>query len=164
MTTTTRRRFRRLAPLVAGAALATGIGTATGGSADAAFLTTYFHPIVNYGQGTCAVRVGLDVAMSYADAVAFIAHPGEEATVKLYGDDPSFDNGIVGVAVDAPTWPQAWAGGYSVEFAAEIPCRWLNEDNSIFDNRDEIYARVTFADFRTGTTHTANSNVRTGYF
>lgn len=164
MTTTIPRRGRRIASIVAGAALATGIGAASGGSADAAFLTTYFHPIINYGQGTCAVRVGLDVAMSEADALAFIAHPGEEATVKLYGDDPYFDNAIVAVPVDAPTWPQSWAGGYSVEFAAEIPCGWLNEDNSWTDNHDEIYARVTFADFRTGLTHRANSGNRTGYF
>ena len=136
-----------------------------GGSADAAFLTTYLHPIVNYGQGTCAVRVGLDVAMSEADAQAFIAHPGEEATVKLYGDDPSYDNALFAVPVDAPTWPQSWAGGYSVEFAAEIPCGWLNEDSGWYeDAHDEIYARVTFADFRTGVTHTANSGNRTGYF
>ena len=164
MTTTTRRRMRRLGPIIAGAALAAGAAAAAGGTADAAFLTTYFHPIVNHGQGTCSVRVGLDVAMSQADAEAFIAHPGQEATVRLYGDDPVWDNGIVAVPVDAPTWPQAWAGGYSVEFAADLPCRLLNEDNSWTDNRDEIYARVTFADFRTGSTHTANSGVRVGYF
>ena len=164
MTTSIRRRLKRLGPLVAGAALATAIAASSGGSADAAFLTTYFHPIINYGQGTCGVRVGLDVAMSEADAQAFIAHPGQEATVKLYGDDPIWDNALVAVPVDAPTWPQTWAGGYSVEFAAQIPCSRLNEDNSWTDNRDEIYARVTFADFRTGSTHTANSGVRVGYF
>jgi hypothetical protein len=159
-----RRRVGGLAAAVAAATVAGVVGLGAAGTADAAFLTTYFHPIVNHGQGTCSVRVGLDVAMSEADARAFIAHPGEEATVKLYGDDEWFDNALVAVPVDAPTWPQAWAGGYSVEFAADLPCSRLNEDNSVFDNRDEIYARVTFADFRTGRTHTANSGNRTGYF
>lgn len=164
MTTKLRRRARRLAPAAAALAFTAGIGLASAGSADAAFLTTYLHPIVNHGQGTCSVRVGLDVAMSEADARAFLAHPGEEATVKLYGDDQWYDNALISIPVDAPTWPQVWAGGYSVEFAAAIPCSRLNEDTSIFDNRDEIYARITFADFRTGVTHTANSGVRTGYF
>ena len=159
-TRTGRRRTRRFATALTAVGVTAGAAMASAGTADAAFLTTYLHPIINYGNGICEVRVGLDVAMSEADAHAFIAHPGEEASVKLYGDDEWYDNFVAYVPVDAPTWPQPWAGGYSVEFFSQLSCSTLNEDWG----EDDIYARITFEDFRTGLTHRANSNVRHGHF
>ena len=160
-TPTRQRRTRRFATALAAVGVtAAGAAVASAGTADAAFLTTYLHPIINYGNGVCEVRVGLDVAMSEADARAFIDHPGEEASVKLYGDDEWFDNFVAYLPVDAPTWPQTWAGGYSVEFFGQLPCSTLNEDWG----EDDIYARITFEDFRTGLIHRANTNVQHGNF
>jgi hypothetical protein len=155
------RGGKRLGRALAVLMITSAATVATAGAAYAdPFMTTYFHPIERLGDGICQVRVGLDISMSESDALSFIAHPGEEATVKLYGDDPVFDNYLTGVPVDAPTWPQAWAGGYSVEFTKQLGCSTLNEDVG----RDEIYAKVRFADFRNGRVSYSSSNVRTGSF
>jgi hypothetical protein len=154
----TRRRHRRRQRILgAVAALSVGAGVAAaGGSADAAsFIDIYLHPIRKLSGGLCEARVGVDIQMPYADALDVIAHPGDEATMKLYGDDPWFDNALINLPVDSPTWPQAWAGGYSVEFTRVFGCDVLNEDWN--DPEDEIYARVRFLDIRTGQTHYANS-------
>ena len=49
-----------------------------------------------------------------------------------------------------------WAGGLSVEFTRTFSCHLLDEDWR--DDEDEIFAKITFNDFRTGRTQTANSN------
>jgi hypothetical protein len=150
------RRARVAIGALAAMAAAAGVAVNSGGAADAASMSVYLHPIQTMGGGVCTARVGLDIAMSEADARSFIAHPGEEATVKLWADDPIWDNAIIALPTDAPTWPQAWAGGYSVEFVRTFSCHLLDEDWR--DDADEIYAKVTFNDFRTGTTQTATSN------
>ena len=157
-----RRARRRLLGAVAALGATTATVASAGGHADAAFIDVYLHPIERLSGDLCVARVGTDINMSYADALSFIAHPGEEATVKLRGDDPIWDNSLIALPVDAPTWPQAWAGGYSVEFTRLFSCHILNEDWN--DPEDEIYAQVTFQDFRTGQTHRANSAVTVGDF
>ena len=155
MTITRKRRRHRV---VLGAVAALTASTTVAGVAGQAhadgLIDVYLHPIEQLGGSLCSARVGVDIAMSEADAQAFIAHPGEEATVKLWADDPIWDNGIIGLPTDAPTWPQAWAGGYSVEFTRVISCELLNED---WEGEDEIYAQVTFNDFRTLVTHRVNT-------
>jgi hypothetical protein len=142
-------------------AIMAGAGVVASSAAEAdPFMTVYLHPVGNLGSGICEVRIGVDINMSEADARAFIDHPGEEATAKLWADDEWYDNGIATIGVDAPTWPQTWAGGYSVEYVRQLACSWLNEDGG----RDELYAQITFDDFRTGQTHRANSNQVTGYW
>jgi hypothetical protein len=155
MTITNHPRRRRAA---LGAIAALTVGTAVAGAADRAeaggFISVYLHPIQEIGGQLCSARVGVDVNMSESDAREFIAHPGDEATVKLMADDPIWDNAIIALPTDAPTWPQTWAGGYSVEFTRIFSCHFLNED---WEGQDEIYARVTFNDFRTGVTHYVNT-------
>jgi len=154
MTTTTHPRRR--AALGAVAALTVGAAVAgVAGRADAGgFIDAYFHPIQQMSGELCSARVGVDVNMSEADARAFIAHPGDEVTVKLMGDDSIWDNFLISLPTDAPTWPQSWAGGYSVEVTRVFSCETLDED---WEGADEVYARVTFNDFRTGVTHTVNT-------
>ena len=153
---TRRRPRRRHRVMGAVAALSVGAGVvAASGSAEASFIDIYLHPIRKLSGGLCEARVGVDINMPYADALDVIAHPGEEATVKLYGDDWWYDNALIALPVDSPTWPQAWAGGYSVEFTRVFGCDVLNEDWN--DPEDEIYAKVRFLDIRTGQIHTANS-------
>jgi hypothetical protein len=156
MTTPHNKTRRRRAALGAlGVVAAAGALTGPASQADAGgFITAYFHPVQEIGGGLCTARVGVDINMSEADAQSFIAHPGEEATVKLFGDDPIWDNAIIALPTDAPTWPQAWAGGYSVEFVRTFGCYYLNED---WEGDDEVYAQVTFNDFRTGVTHRVNT-------
>jgi hypothetical protein len=155
MTITKHPRRQRAA---LGAIAALTFGSAAVGVADQAeaggFISVYFHTIQPIGGQLCSARVGVDVNMSESDARDFIAHPGDEATVKLMGDDLIWDNTIIALPTDAPTWPQAWAGGYSVEFTRVFSCHFLNED---WEGADEIYARLTFNDFRTGVTHYVNT-------
>jgi hypothetical protein len=142
-------------------AIVAGASFVAGGPAEAApFISTYLHPIQDYGDGWCRVRVGVDIQMSETDAISFLNHPGQEATARLWGDDPYFDDGLDSLPV-AYLWPQAWAGGYSVEYQLYIGCGFLDEDG---DGGDEIYAQITFDDFRTGQRHTGNSNVRSGNY
>lgn len=124
------------------------------------FITVYLHPIRAYDDGWCFIRVGVDIQMSEADAISFLDHPGEEATARLWGDDPYSDDRLDPLSVDRG-WPRTWAGGYSVEYSLWIGCGFLDEDG---DGRDEIYAQITFDDFRTGQRHVANSANRTGNY
>ena len=41
-------------------------------------------------------------------------------------------------------------GGISAEFDALVPAALLDEDDSWFDNRDELFARVSLYDARSG--------------
>ncbi|HWM22491.1 MAG TPA: hypothetical protein VNO51_22560 [Ilumatobacteraceae bacterium] len=149
------RARRALGALVAVAA-ASGVAIGNGGSADAATMTVFLHPIQIMSGGICTARVGVDIAMSQADAQTFIDHPGEEVTAKMWADDPIWDNALIALPTDAPAWPQTWAGGLSVEFVRTFSCHILDEDWR--DDEDEIFAKVTFNDFRVGRTQTANSN------
>ena len=149
------RRRRAALGAIAALSVGAGVGAVGGGSAEASFIDIYLHPIRKLGGGVCEARVGVDINMPYSHALEFLAHPGEEATMKLYGDDQWWDNALINLPVDSPTWPQAWAGGYSVEFTRLFGCDVLNEDWN--DPEDEIYARVRFLDIRTGQTHYANS-------
>jgi len=158
-TTRTPRLAARFARTLVALAILAGAAVVGSSAAQAdPFMTVYLHPVEQLGSGICRVRIGLDIQMSEADAWDFINHPGEEAVAKLWGDDPSFDNGIATIGVDYPAWPQAWAGGYSVEYVRDLSCSWLDEDWG----EDDIYAQIIFDDFRTGRRHVANSSVRHG--
>jgi hypothetical protein len=150
------RRIRRSLTALAAVAATSGVAVGAPGSADAVSMSVFLHPVQVMSGGVCSVRVGVDIAMSEADARMFIANPGEEVTAKLWADDPIWDNGIIGLPTDAPAWPQAWAGGLSVEFTRTISCHLLDEDWR--DDPDEIFAKITFNDIRCGRTETANSN------
>jgi hypothetical protein len=149
-------KTRRVLGALAAVAAASGAAIGTNGSADAATMSVFLHPVVEMSGAVCTARVGVDIAMSEADALTFLAHPGEEVTAKLWADDPIWDNALIGLPTDAPAWPQAWAGGLSVEFVRTFSCHILDEDWR--DDEDEIFAKITFNDFRTGRTQTANSN------
>ena len=150
------RRGRRALAAFAAVAAASGVAIGTTGSAEAATMSVYLHPIQFASGAVCTARVGVDIAMSQADAQSFLAHPGEEVTAKLWADDPIWDNALIALPTDAPVWPQAWAGGLSVEFVRTFSCHILDEDWR--DDADEIFAKITFNDFRVGRTQTANSN------
>jgi len=165
--TTRVRRSRRVLGTLAALAATTGVAGAATGTAEAApSMTVYLHPIQVLPGDVCVARVGVDISMSYADALALLAHPGEEATAKLWGDD-WWDNALISLPVDSPTWPQAWEGGYSVEFTRAFGCHVIDEDYCQpweLGWCDEIYAQVSFLDIRNGRTYKANSNVVIGDF
>jgi hypothetical protein len=112
-------------------------------------------------DGNIAVHLGIDVAMSRAEAQAVIDHPGEEFSAKIVGDDPVYDNNLVSVPV---TWSAAGDGGLSAEFDRLATYGDLNEDDGYFDGYiDELYGHIDLADPRSG--HRGfNSAVISGYY
>ncbi|SDJ06301.1 hypothetical protein [Nonomuraea jiangxiensis] len=133
------------------------VNTCTGGTGH-----TICFSLDRQDDGNIAVHLGIDVAMSRADAQAIIDHPGEEFSAKIFGDDPVYDNGLVSVPV---TWSAAWDGGLSAEFDRVATFAQLNEDDGYFDGYiDELYGRIELVDFRSGQTRGFNSAVITGYY
>jgi hypothetical protein len=102
------------------------------------------------------VHVGIDVYMSRADAEALIAQPGNALSAAMYGDDGSTEQFLFDLT---PTFESAGDTGIGAEFDMFVPASWLDEDSSWCDlpwcnNRDEVFARVTLTDARTGWSRT----------
>ncbi|WP_433436849.1 hypothetical protein [Nonomuraea sp. CA-141351] len=142
---------------LAGPASADPVNKCTGGTGY-----TICFSLDRQDDGNIAVHLGIDVAMSRADAQAIIDHPGEEFSAKIFGDDPVYDNGLVSVPV---TWSAAWDGGLSAEFDRLATFAQLNEDDGYFDGYvDELYGHIDLVDFRSGQTRGFNSAVISGYY
>jgi hypothetical protein len=108
------------------------------------------------------VHIGIDVTMSQQDAQAIIDSPGEEFSAKVIADDPSFDNFLFYVPV---TWSASWAGGLSAEFDIVVDGSRLNEDDGWFEGwLDEVYAKISLYDPRSGVTRTWTTNVIVQYY
>lgn len=98
------------------------------------------------------VHVGIDVHMSLQDAQSIIDAPGNPFVARIVGSDPLADNNLFSVPL---TDIRATAEfGLSADFAKTRPDGVsrieLNEDSSIFDDRDEVFARIVLTDPRTG--------------
>ena len=107
-------------------------------------------------NGTYYVEIGIDVPMSVQDAQAIIDQPGDPFLVTMVGSDPLADNNLFTVppyALDA-TAADGLRGRFSRD---QIPRSWLNEDNSIFDQTDEVFARIVLTDLRNNSTRTFNT-------
>lgn len=91
--------------------------------------------------------------MSVQDAQAIIDQPGDPFVVTMVGSDPLADNNLFNVpryALDA-TAEDGLRGRFSQD---QIPRSLLNEDNSIFDQMDEVFARIVLTDLRNNSTRT----------
>jgi hypothetical protein len=100
------------------------------------------------GNHMIQIHVGIDVHMSKQDADAILAQPGNAFSARMWGSDPTFDDWL-----DAPltlTWEASWDGGISAEFDTLVPAWKLDEDDSWLDNKDDLFARVTLRDLRSG--------------
>jgi hypothetical protein len=99
--------------------------------------------------------------MSQQDAQAIIDSPGEEFSATIFGDDPSYDNAIVAIPV---TWSAAWEGGLSAESDYVATFMQLNEDDSYFDNFDDLYVRIRLYDPRLNVIRTYYTSTLHGYY
>jgi hypothetical protein len=97
------------------------------------------------GNHMVQVHVGIDVYMSRQDAEAILAANGSAFTAALMGDDPVYDNFLTWVDL---TWEAASDVGLSAEFDELIPASLLDEDRG--SDTDEVYARVSMWDTRSG--------------
>jgi hypothetical protein len=158
ITNTRRRRWTRRALISAGAVLAAGSTLAfTASPASAWSLPTVCTSGTNYticlsgytpGNHMIQIHVGIDVHMSRQDADNILAQAGNAFSARMWGADPSYDDWL-----DAPltlSWEASWDGGISAEFDTLVPAWKLDEDDSWFDNKDDLFARVTLHDFRVG--------------
>jgi hypothetical protein len=107
-------------------------------------------------DGTYYVEVGIDVHMSVQDAQAIIDQPGDPFTVTIVGSDPLADNNLFAVSMFG--LGASAESGLSAGFARTgVPRAWLDEDDSIFDRTDEVFARIVLTDARTNTSRTFNT-------
>jgi hypothetical protein len=108
------------------------------------------------------VNVSGLVAMSQAEAQGYI-NSRYRVVWRLWGDDPISDDFLFG-----PNDAQLTATPQGLQFR-ELGLqinrhRFLNEDTSVFDNRDEIYAGVRFLNASGATVKSKETNRVVGYF
>ena len=92
----------------------------------------------------------VNVTPSGGQVIQSLIQKGYRFEIRIWGDDPSSDDLLLG-----PFRPQmlymfdqsfnAGGLGYVLD-ANNIPNRWLDEDNSRFDDQDEIYAGIRLLD------------------
>ncbi len=103
---------------------------------------------------TYRVYVDIDVPMSRADAQAIIDAPGSPFTVKMWGDDSGNNDYLFWVPGKSI---QATNAGLYAEFEKIVPRSELNEDDSVGNREDEVFAKIAFTDPRTRVTRTFDS-------
>jgi hypothetical protein len=80
-----------------------------------------------------------------------ILNGGGTITARMWGSDSIFDDNIQGVTL---SWVSAWEGGLSAEFDRSIWGGYLDEDP---EGEDEVYAKVSLFDPRSGSTRNFTS-------
>jgi hypothetical protein len=114
-----------------------------------------------YTDGNIAVYIGIDIYMSQQEAQAILNYPGMWFDAWIFGDNPSYDNALVPVPV---TGSSAWEGGLSAEFNTLVWWTQLDEDNSYFDNYDDLYGRIRLSIPGWGTPHPYYTSTLHGYY
>jgi hypothetical protein len=150
--------FRLITMGVVAAGLTVGAST-TSASAAPRFMTATLS-ISNPGVVCCndhrVTVTGLAV-MPKADAQRFIAQPGQEASFALWGEDDGFFTGGDDRLTAQTNFTTYWAADDGLHFRKTITVdrSVLNEDSG----GDEVYAKVTLLDIRTGLRPSVKSNV-----
>jgi hypothetical protein len=103
------------------------------------------------------VHVGVEVHMSRADAQALINQPGDPFTVRLMGSDSGSGDDFLGFV------PMTAIGasddfGLNANFDQFTDRFHLNEDDSIFNDIDEVYVEIRMVDRDRGTSTTFRSD------
>jgi hypothetical protein len=125
--------------------------------------TGYFtcFSLAHHTSGLIDVHIGIEVYMSPQDAQAIIDSPGEEFSAKIFGDDPYYDNALINMNV---TQSGVFEGGLYADFDYVATFMQLNEDDSYFDNFDDLYGRIRLYDPRLNLTRTYYTSTLHGYY
>ncbi len=120
------------------------------------------NPSINIVENLPAKRVRVDVTcrVNFTEFELFNMQHGVRyrLTCKLLGDDPIFDDSLFNYP-NPKIFPDATPSRVeNVLFSATMPSSTLNEDDSIFDNTDEVYAALTLRNLETGQQVTANTH------
>lgn len=160
MRTTLSRRASAAAALTTAALSALTLGAATAHTAiESMSAQLTVSPFI---AGTSSnVAVFGKVAMTKAEAQQLI-NSGHRVALRLWGDDPSSDDLIMG-----PYYATLVATDSGLEFhkvVLDIRNGYLNEDNSIFDDHDELYVGARLVTSSGSTVRSAETNRQYGYF
>jgi hypothetical protein len=134
---------------------AAGTANATVGSPSARLS---IHP---YISGSYTVAVDGLIPMTKTEAQQML-NSGDAVVYSLWGADPASNDYLGGefhVNVQSAT-----AQGLEFHAYATWTAHQLDEDNSFYDNHDEIYASVRLSSSRGGTIRSANTAEVGGYF
>ena len=107
------------------------------------------------------VHVGIDVHMSQAAAQAYV-NQGRPFTVTMMGSDPADDDTLFNVPMSVIVADAE--SGLAADFDVAVAQFSLDEDDSIFDDVDEVYARIVLRDARTNRSFTYLSDTVTRVF
>jgi hypothetical protein len=107
------------------------------------------------------IHVGIDVHMSQQAAQAYVDQ-GRPFTVTMMGSDPVDDDTLFNVPMSAIG--ASAESGLGADFDVAVAQFSLDEDDSIFDDVDEVYARIVLRDARSGRSFTYLSDTVTQVF
>ena len=159
MTPRTAARSVKLAVL---AAATLGLTFAAAGTANATVGNPSARLSINpYISGYYTVAVDGLIPMTKTEAQQMLSS-GDAVVYSLWGADPASDDHLGGefhVNVQSAT-----AQGLEFHAYATWTAHQLDEDNSFYDNHDEIYASVRLSSSRGGTIRSANTAEVGGYF
>jgi hypothetical protein len=158
----TTRIASRSSKLVALAAATLGLTFAVAGTANATVGSMSARLSINpFISGSYNVAVDGLIPMTKAEAQQMI-NSGNAVVYSLWGADPSSDDYLGG---EFRTNSQfATTQGLEFHAWATWTAHQLDEDDSYFDNRDEIYSSVRLSSSRGGTIRSVNTAEVRGYF
>jgi hypothetical protein len=120
--------------------------------------------ITSTGNGNFyLVHIGIDVHMSGADARAIINQPGNPFTVRLMGSDRGSADDFLG-NVPMTLIAASDEFGLGADFDRGADRFFLDEDDNLFDDVDEVYAEIRLVDSDRGTSTTFRSDIITQVF
>jgi hypothetical protein len=108
------------------------------------------------------VHIGIDIHMSQAQAQAILDGPGDPFSARMMGSDPLSDDDLFNVHLTGES--ASAEAGLSANFDMVASRSQLDEDDSFFDDVDEVFGRVKLVDPGTGAVTFYNTPIITRVF
>jgi hypothetical protein len=168
-----RRAYRRLVCVLLGALTLGLVGAAPANAVYgcSAGLTYTFPAQLSVARNFTIYSVNVSgvIPMTQAQAQALI-NSGHKVVWRLYGDDPVFDDFLFGPdpaqvgSTPGSIGLSSTTQGLAFKGLRGTPGGTLDEDDSVFDDHDELYAAIRLLTASNGTVRCGKSNVRGGNF
>jgi len=115
----------------------------------------------NNNQSTYFIHIGIDVHMSLSEAQAYVRQ-GRPFTVRMMGSDTFSDDVLFEVPMSAIG--ASAESGLGADFDVAVGQFAMDEDDSFFDDIDEVYANIDLFNSRNGRTFNYRSHKFTQVF
>ena len=155
--------------LLGGATVAMTVGLASAPAQAATGMSAHLTIQKENNENACWVGTEGLIPMNQYDAQGYINN-GAKMELRIYGDDPSYDNLQYGPYFNGGSTAggsaQFYAAADGIHFfrTVRISCGYLNEDNGWYEGSgDEIYVNAKFID-GDGGVRQVNTNVVKGTF